>query len=89
MNNLVLIFVLACVISISTNEKIIAQEITNKVFDKKLAAELHADDYGMKKYVMAFLKKGPNRSLDSITKSKLQRAHLDNIIKMADAGVWK
>ncbi|MDH3321610.1 MAG: YciI family protein [Flavobacteriaceae bacterium] len=86
MNKFVLIFVLACTMAISTFEKITAQEIKNKGFDKKLATELNADEYGMKKYVMAFLKKGPNRDLDSITRSKLQRAHLDNIIKMADDG---
>ena len=55
-------------------------------FDQKLATELKADDYGMKTYVMALLKTGPNRSTDSITKAKLQRAHLDNITKMAENG---
>lgn len=55
-------------------------------FDQKLATELKADDYGMKTYVMALLKTGPNRSTDSITKAKLQRAHLDNITTMAENG---
>ncbi|MFD1315531.1 YciI family protein [Namhaeicola litoreus] len=55
-------------------------------YDQKLANELKADDYGMKTYVMAFLKSGPNRSKDSITRVKLQRAHLDNITKMAKEG---
>jgi len=55
-------------------------------FDQKLATELNADDYGMKTYVMALLKTGPNRSTDSITKAQLQRAHLDNITKMAENG---
>ena len=32
-------------------------------YDAMLAKRLGADDYGMKQYVMAFLKKGPNRSL--------------------------
>ena len=40
----------------------------------------------MKKYVIAFLKRGPNRSQDSITKNKLQRAHLGNINKLAKEG---
>lgn len=55
-------------------------------YDSTLAAELGADDYGMKQYVMAFLKSGPNRSQDSVEAARLQRAHLDNIGRMAEAG---
>ena len=51
-----------------------------------LLQEYGADDYGMKKYVMAFLKRGPNRSLDSAKAVQLQTAHLENIGKMAEAG---
>jgi len=69
------------------NSNISAQQNENKDFNSALANKLNADDYGMKKYVMAFLKSGPNRSKDSITQAKLQRAHLDNIVKMADQGI--
>lgn len=55
-------------------------------YDKELAAKLGADDYGMKRYVMAFLKSGPNKSQDSAEAQRLQRAHLDNIGKMAEEG---
>lgn len=55
-------------------------------FDSTLAAETGADEYGMKKYVMAFLRKGPNREKDSLKRSELQRAHLDNIGRMAKEG---
>jgi uncharacterized protein YciI len=40
----------------------------------------------MKKYVMAFLKKGPSRDLDSAEAASLQIAHLNNIRKMAEQG---
>ncbi len=40
----------------------------------------------MRKFVIAFLKKGPNRDQDSVTRAKIQRAHLDNMKKMAEAG---
>jgi len=43
-----------------------------------LARELGADDYGMKQYVIAFLKRGPNRDLPEEEAMTLQRAHLDN-----------
>lgn len=54
--------------------------------DTSLIRKLHADDHGMKKYVMAFLKKGPNRDQDSATAAALMRAHLDNIGRMAKEG---
>jgi uncharacterized protein YciI len=57
-----------------------------ETFDAELAKKLGADDYGMKKYVMAFLKKGPNRNQDSATAAQLQAAHMANIGRMAEAG---
>ena len=48
--------------------------------------KLGADKYGMHKYVMAFLKAGPNRDQDSTTALKLQKAHMDNIGRLADEG---
>jgi hypothetical protein len=35
-------------------------------YDSILAQKTGADDYGMKHYVMAFLKAGPNRDQDSV-----------------------
>jgi len=55
-------------------------------YNEALANELGADEYGMRKYVMAFLKAGPNRDQDSVTSANLQRAHLDNIQRLADEG---
>ena len=69
-----------------TQEQEMENTNTKTAFDSIKAAEYGADDYGMKSYVMAFLKKGPNRDLDSAEADKLQRAHLDNIGKMAEAG---
>lgn len=55
-------------------------------YDAELAAELGADDYGMRRYVMAFLKSGPNRPDDSEKARALQQAHMENIRRMAKAG---
>jgi uncharacterized protein len=56
-------------------------------FNLELANQLGADDFGMKNYTIAFLKKGPNRNLSKEETNKLQRAHLDNIHKMVENGV--
>lgn len=62
------------------------QETNEPIYDSTLANELGADDYGMKQYVMAFLVAGPNRSQDPEEAAGLQRAHLDNISRMAEEG---
>ena len=54
--------------------------------EEDLAEKYGADDYGMKVYVMAFLKSGPDRSQDSTTAANLQKAHLENIDRMAEEG---
>ena len=63
-----------------------SQEIEVSSFDSSLALELGADAYGMKSYVMAFLKKGPNRETDPAKAAELQTAHLANITRLAEAG---
>lgn len=73
-------------------ENTINNEVTMKEMDtlsdynESYAEQLGADEYGMRNYVMAFLKKGPNRDQDSLEKSRLQRAHLDNILRLAEEG---
>lgn len=56
------------------------------VFDSLLAARLGADEYGMKHYVMAFLKEGPTKISDSTERAQLQMAHLRNIKRLASDG---
>ena len=60
------------------------QEVVEK--DTALAKALGADDYGMKQYVMAFLKAGPNRDRTPAQAAELQKAHLENIGRMAREG---
>ncbi len=57
-----------------------------ELYDSLLAKKYGADEFGMKRYVMAFLKKGPNRDHDSERKAELQKAHLRNIDRMAEEG---
>ncbi len=67
-------------------EQAMATEENISGYDAELAQELGADAYGMKQYVMAFLKAGPSRSQDSLEAARLQRAHLDNIRRLAEEG---
>jgi uncharacterized protein YciI len=59
---------------------------TEASYDSTLASRLGADKLGMKVYVMAFLKKGPNRNQDSAEAERLQEAHMANIGRMAREG---
>ena len=56
------------------------------VYNAEKAKAYGADDYGMKKYVFAFLKRGPNRDIPEEKAAELQTAHLQNIGKMAQEG---
>jgi uncharacterized protein len=66
---------------VTDNGNVEIQEET-VIYDSVLAKQLGADAYGMKHYVIAFLKRGPNRDQDSATAAQLQRAHLDNIFRL-------
>lgn len=59
---------------------------TENAYDAEKAAAYGADEYGMKTYVMAFLKSGPNRPKDSARSAELMRGHLDNIGRLAKEG---
>jgi uncharacterized protein YciI len=57
-----------------------------ETFNEALAKSVGADEYGMKQYVVAFLRSGPNRDRTPEEAAALQRAHLDNIKRMAEEG---
>ncbi len=60
--------------------------LAGRAFDEPAAREFGGDEYGMRKYVMAFLKRGPNRPADPGQAKELQRAHLENIERLASDG---
>ena len=55
-------------------------------YDAALARTLKADENGMRTYVMAFLKAGPNRDRSREEAARLQRAHRANINRLANEG---
>ena len=68
------------------NEESIQALPDSSAYDAALAEEYGADEYGMKKYIFAFLYRGDNTSVDSDRAMELQMAHLENIRRMADEG---
>ena len=64
-----------------------AQDATHaQGYDSLLAKRLGADEYGMKRYVIAFLKTGPVKMTDSTERARLQSGHLLNIQRLANEG---
>lgn len=55
-------------------------------FDEALAKKLNADEMGMRKYVMAFLKAGPTPPKDRAESQKVMGGHMANIHRMAKEG---
>jgi len=68
------------------NESALLTYLAGQKFDPEAAKSFDADTYGMRKYVMAFLRSGPKRPATKEEAQKLQLAHLENIEKMAAAG---
>jgi uncharacterized protein YciI len=58
----------------------------NKKYDSVLARKMGADEYGMKQYVIAFLKEGPVKITDSVQRAQLMKGHLKNIGRLAKEG---
>ncbi len=55
-------------------------------YDAELAKRLGADEYGMRQYVMALLKEGPNRNRSPEAARTLQAGHMANINRLAAEG---
>lgn len=62
-----------------------AQEV-NKNYDEKLAKELKADDYGMKKYILVILKTGSAKDLPKPTLDSIFKGHMGNIDRLVNEG---
>ncbi len=57
-------------------------QTANPNYDAKLAAELGADEYGMKSYVLVILKKGSNASTDKALRDEAFRGHMANMERL-------
>jgi uncharacterized protein len=62
------------------------EEHVIETYDRQLAEALGADEYGMRTYIMAFLRTGPIRDHDPETAREIQRGHMENINRLAKEG---
>lgn len=83
---MITLWITACTPAPSEDTTKSSQQKSEPAFDSLLAAETGADTYGMRRYVLAFLKAGPDRDQDSLEAARIQRAHMDNITQMAEDG---
>jgi uncharacterized protein YciI len=61
-------------------------QTTNKVYDSVLAKKLHADQYGMKMYVLVMLKPGTAKPANDSQRDSVFRGHMANIKRLAQEG---
>lgn len=78
--------IIACTSKPTTEAQVNPDPSTQTTFDSTKAKSWGADDYGMKSYVLVFLKSGPYRPQDSTTRTQLQAAHMANINRLAAQG---
>ena len=86
MKNFIFALSILFIFSACTEEEkaVVTPEKTEKSgYNPELAKELGADSYGMKHYVLAYLKKGPNQNQSEEEIRRLQRAHMESIKKLA------
>lgn len=62
------------------------KEKGNSNYDASLAAELGADDYGMKLFVLVMLKTGTNDSADKMLRDSCFVGHMNNIDRLVKEG---
>ena len=79
------LFIVFVFINCTTNKKDKAAEI-KPVLGYDLNNDTSVYSGEMKRYWLVLLKKGPNRNQDSVSRAKIQSAHLANINRLAKEG---
>lgn len=78
--------ILLIFIALNNNSNAQSSDSNIQTYDSLLAKKYGADDYGMKQFIMAFLKTGKNVLTDKAEEDRLQSEHMKNINKMAEDG---
>ncbi|MEO8195616.1 MAG: YciI family protein [Thermoanaerobaculia bacterium] len=61
-------------------------EAPSPKFDAALAAQVGADEHGMRSYVLVILKTGPNRMPDGPRRDAMFQGHFANMKRLSDEG---
>lgn len=61
-------------------------EAASSKFDPALAAQVGADEHGMRHYVLVVLKTGPNRMPDGPQRDAMFQGHFANMKRLSDEG---
>jgi uncharacterized protein YciI len=91
MKNIITILIVAFVLVSACNQPQSKEPDTSldsddSIFNAALAEKLGADNYGMRQYVMAFLKAGDVRNQDLEEATRIQAGHMAHIRKMSEDG---
>ena len=78
--------ILLMFIALNNNGNAQSSDSNIQTYDSLLAKKYGADDYGMKQFIMAFLKSGKNILTDKAEEDRRQSEHMKNINKMAEDG---
>ena len=74
--------ILLIFIALNNNGNAQSSDSNIQTYDSLLAKKYGADDYGMKQFIMAFLKSGKNILTDKAEEDRLQSEHMKNINKI-------
>lgn len=82
-----ILFVLASTAGVFAQAAAPSAPAENKVFDAALAKRVGADEYGMRKYVLAILKTGPkDAEIQGDARKALFKGHFDNMTRLTKEG---
>lgn len=75
------------ILSLAFLFSVVSMSLAQENFDEALAKKLGSDEYGMKKYVIAFLYRGDRVSeYSEAERAEIQKGHMANITKLAEEG---
>lgn len=78
----------ACSVNLSSDTNTAKSKVNKNLYNADLATQLGADDYGMRSYVLAILKTGPNDAeiTDEEKRKELFAGHFANMGRLAEEG---
>jgi uncharacterized protein YciI len=86
MNSQWLLLRISCILVLFLFANPLGAQGENPDYDPTLAAQLGADDYGMRSYTLVLLRTGQRSTDDKDFVNRCFRGHMENMTRMVDAG---